>query len=142
MRRRFIQALIALPLLTLFACTQAIYVPGEKQPPTNEDVAETGPGSLKVDVRAYQWIMINGTTHMKVIGEVVNNSGRPLQGLRLIGILHDQDGTPIAHGASYIYPTYLPAGGVGSFEFVGLNKRERGLKHTRLITTVSANSLR
>ncbi|MDR0548587.1 MAG: FxLYD domain-containing protein [Deltaproteobacteria bacterium] len=124
------------------ACSSAIYVPGETLAPTDEDIAELGPGSLKVEVAAYQWILINGGVHVRVLGTVVNNTGQSLQSVTLNGVLHDQNGSPIAFGSSYVYPAYLAPGAQGTFEFVGLNKRERGLKHTRLVTTASAQVAR
>jgi hypothetical protein len=143
MTLRFVFRALALAILAVnFACSSAIHVPGEKLAPTNEDVAELGPGSLKVEVEAYQWTMINGGVHIKVQGVVVNNTGKSLQSVSLMGVLHDQDGKPIAFGTSYVYPAYMAPGGKGSFEFVGLNKRERGLAHTRLVTVASAQDIR
>ncbi|MDR1576695.1 MAG: FxLYD domain-containing protein [Deltaproteobacteria bacterium] len=126
----------------LAACSSVIYVPGDKSSPTEDDTAELGPGSLKVEVVTYQWLMINGGTHIKVAGTVVNNTGKRLQSVTLNGVLHDQKGQPIAFGSSYVYPAYLSPGAEGTFEFVGLNKRERGLKNTRLVTTASARDLK
>jgi hypothetical protein len=34
-----------------------------------------------------------------------------------------------------VAPSYLPVGGVGHFEFVGLAKRSSGIKATRLVTS-------
>ncbi|MDR1085426.1 MAG: FxLYD domain-containing protein [Deltaproteobacteria bacterium] len=129
--------ILSLPLIFI-ACSQAIYVPGETLPPTDRDVAQLGPGSLKLEVPAYQWSYFNGTSHMRVSGVVVNNTGLALQSVQILGTLHDQDGSPIAYGTCYVYPTYMPPGGQGSFEFVGLTRREKGLTHTRLVIVAQA----
>jgi hypothetical protein len=129
-------------MFLLTACSQMVYVPGEQMPPTDRDIAHVGPGSLKIDVANYQWSYINGNTHIRVTGNVINNTGQNVQSVTLSGILYDQDGTPIAYGTSYIYPTFMRPGGQGSFEFVGLTRRERGLKFTRLVTVCSAQVIR
>jgi hypothetical protein len=128
--------------LFLLACSSAIYVPGEKLAPTDKDIAELGPGSLKVEVVAYQWSLLSGGVHIRVQGAVVNNTGKSLQSVTIMGVLHDQEGDPIAFGSSYVYPAYLAPGAQGTFEFVGLTRREKGLKHTRLVTTASAQVAR
>jgi hypothetical protein len=132
------QSYRALALLLLAAAALlvagCVTVPGERQAPTSVDVAETGPGSLKVDVTDYSWSYLTGNTHIRVSGNVVNNSGVPIQGVSLYATLHDQNGAPIAFGESYVAPTYLNPGATGTFEFTALAKRERGLKATRLVT--------
>ncbi|MDR2140873.1 MAG: FxLYD domain-containing protein [Deltaproteobacteria bacterium] len=138
MRKLIALGALALSLTWLAACSSAIYVPGETLAPTEEDIAELAPGSLRVEVVAYQWALINGGTHIKVLGTVVNNTGQRLHSVTLMGTLHDQNGKPIAFGSSYIYPSYLAPGAKGTFEFVGLTKKEKGIKHTRLVTNSSA----
>ncbi|MDR1608517.1 MAG: FxLYD domain-containing protein [Deltaproteobacteria bacterium] len=133
---------ILFSVLFLAACSSLIHVPGEKAAPVQEDVAELGPGSLKLEVVSYQWSYINGRTHLKVEGVVVNNTGKRLHSASIQGVLHDQNGKPIAFGSSYIYPAYLAPGAQGSFEFSGLAKRQRGLENTRLVITATARDIR
>jgi hypothetical protein len=109
-------------------------VPGGKRPPTNIDVAELGPGSLQLEVVNYSWGYLNGNTHVNIAGNVVNNTGAPIQGAIIMAILYDQTGSPVAYGESYVRPTYLPSGANGNFEFVALIKRPSGITATRLVT--------
>jgi hypothetical protein len=140
-KTRLALLVLALSLfLFLSGCPQALTVPGEKKPPTDTDIAETGPGSLKIDVLDYSWSYLFGNTHIQVSGTVINNTGHPVQSATLTGTLYDQKGTPIAYGDCYIQPTYLPAGGKASFDFTGLTKRESGLTHTRLVVVTHSNA--
>ncbi|MDR1395156.1 MAG: FxLYD domain-containing protein [Deltaproteobacteria bacterium] len=129
-------------LIALMSCSQTLYVPGDKMPPITADVSQLGPGSLKLEVGVFQWSYTNGSTHIRVSGTVINNTGQTLQSCQLQGTLYDQDGTPIMYGSSYVYPAYLAPGSQGSFEFVGLTRREKGLKYTRLVTVASAQVAR
>ena len=134
--RILLPAIAAIAALFSAACSLGLSVPGEKQEPTETDVAIIGPGSLQVEVTSYSWEFWNTNTHIKVFGEVVNNTGKPLQGVTLTGTLHDSRGKPIARGDCYVTPTYLPDGGPGSFEFVGLTKRSSKIGATTLVTVV------
>ncbi|MDR2455358.1 MAG: hypothetical protein LBE49_02020 [Deltaproteobacteria bacterium] len=132
---------LALPLLIIFSamlfasgCPYAVSVPGDKLAPTEETVAEIVPGSLKVEVTTYGIELRNSKSHIRIFGEVVNNTGAPIQGVTLNGTLHDSRGQPVAFGSSFVAPSYLPAGGKGTFEFVGLLKRSSHLEATRLVT--------
>ncbi|MDR1486395.1 MAG: FxLYD domain-containing protein [Deltaproteobacteria bacterium] len=121
-------------LLLTAACPALLTVPGDDQEPTDHDVFESGPGSLPIDVIDYSWSFTNSNTHIRIAGTVVNNSPVPMQQITLLCTLYDQNGNPIAYGETYVVPTYLPVGGKGTFEFVALTKKERGIKATRLIT--------
>jgi hypothetical protein len=121
-------------MLFLAGCPYSVSVPGDKLAPTESDVSELGPGSLPVEVTSYAWEVWSGS-HIRVYGEVVNNGPRPLQGVTLTGVLHDQSGAPVSFGECYVAPSYLPVGGTGKFEFVGLAKRVSGIGATRLVTT-------
>ena len=126
----------ALVLTTLLAagCPFGVSVPGEKMEPTEANVAELAPGSLQVEVTSFNWEVYSSGTHIRVYGEAVNNSGRPLQGVTLAAVLYDKTGRPIAFGDSYVAPSYLPAGGTGTFEFVALTKRSKNIGPARLVT--------
>jgi hypothetical protein len=115
-------------------CPFGVNVPGERQAPVTSDVFETGPGSLLVEVTGYGWEYIGSGSHVRIHGNVVNNTGRPIQGVIIQALLHDQEGRPMAFGETYVAPTYLPAGGSGSFDFVALAKRSSGVTATRLVT--------
>ena len=127
-------ALAVLLMLAAAGCPFGVTVPGERQAPITEDVFETGPGSILVECTGYDWEYVSSGTHVIIRGTVVNNTGKPVQGVTLQALLHDQDGRPMAFGETYVAPTYLPAGGTGSFEFVALAKRSRGVTATRLVT--------
>ncbi|MDR1546418.1 MAG: hypothetical protein LBU12_06865 [Deltaproteobacteria bacterium] len=134
----------ALWLTTLFfltACTAVLSVPGDQQTPTDVDVAETGPGSLAVDVTDYAWAFLNDGAHIRITADVVNNTGGPIQSVIMRGVIHDQKGTPFAWGESYVSPTYLPPGGKGTIEIVAMSKKGRGVTSTRLITTAQRSSV-
>jgi hypothetical protein len=115
-------------------CGAVINVPGEKQPPTTVNVAEMGPGSMRIEVTDYSWSYLNGNTHVNIIGTVVNNTGSPVQGVTLIATLYDHSGKPVAYGETYIRPSYLNTGATGTFDFVALVTKSSGIKATRLIT--------
>jgi hypothetical protein len=125
---------LLLLLITCVGCAAVIPVPGEKRGPITTDVAELGPGSLNIVVTNYKWAYLTGNTHVNISGDVYNDTGFPIQGVILMAILYDQTGSPVAYGETYVRPTYLNVGGVGSFEFTALIKRESGIKATRLVT--------
>ncbi|MDR1166044.1 MAG: FxLYD domain-containing protein [Deltaproteobacteria bacterium] len=129
---------LAFPLLFLAGCPRVASVPGDQAPETNIDLAELLPGSLNVPVVEYSWSYLASKSHARVRGTVINDTGGPLQSVRLVATLHDQKGTPIAYGESFIAPTYLPPGGKGTFEFMALIKRDSGVTSTRL--TVSSQT--
>lgn len=133
-------AAMILSAVLMTGCPFGVNVPGEKQAPIEADVSEIVPGSLLVDVTSYHWELWSSKSHIRVYGEVVNNTGKPVQGLTLSGTLYDSKGNPVTHGESYIVPSYLPAGGVGTFEFVGLFKRSSNMGATRLVTISRALS--
>jgi hypothetical protein len=128
-------ASLALSLALLAGCPFGVTVPGENLEPTDTTVSEIAPGSLRVEVTTYGWEFWGQQTHIRVFGEVVNNTGQPLQSVTISGILHDKRGRPVAFGDSRVAPSYLPPGGTGTFEFTGLAKRTTGISPTRLVTT-------
>jgi hypothetical protein len=106
-------------------------------PPTETDIAELSPDSLKAPVVDFKWTYLNGDSHIRVSGTVVNISGEAIHGARLRGILYDQKGEPIANGDSFVNPSYLPVNGKGSFEFVAMVKKKQSeVTHTRLVATI------
>jgi hypothetical protein len=115
-------------------------VPGEQAPPTEIDISELGPGSLQTPVVDFTWAYTPGNSHIQVAGTIINESGRPLQGILLTGVLYDQTGNPIAYGTSFVTPTYLPPGEKGTFSLTALVKREKGVTHTRLIVSTRTTS--
>jgi hypothetical protein len=117
-----------------------IDVPGERMPPTAIDIAELSPDSLRLPVLNFSWSYLGGQAHIRVRGTVLNDTGGPIQGVRLSGVLYDQDGTPIVFGESFVIPSYLPDGARGEFEFVGLTRRESGVTHARLVVTARTTS--
>ncbi|MDR2353132.1 MAG: hypothetical protein LBF22_08225 [Deltaproteobacteria bacterium] len=127
-------SLAVLGLLFLPGCPSVLTVPGEDAPPTEFDIAELAPGSLDIPVTDYTWTYLNGNAHVRVIGTVFNNTGAPVQGVRIQGVLHDQKGVPIAYGESFVVPSYLAVNAKGTFEFVALVKKESGVTATRLVT--------
>jgi hypothetical protein len=125
---------LALLGLGLTACPQALSVPGDQQLATNVDISETAPGSLPLNVLDYRWQYINGNTHVKISGTVINSSMSPIQGAVLQATLYDQTGTPVAYGETYVAPTYLASGARGTFDFAAIVKKSKGITATRLVT--------
>lgn len=137
-----IRALL-IPLVIIFmalGCSSLLSVPGDKYPPTDMDISELAPGSLYLPVIDYQFAYLGSNTHVRVTGTVYNGTGAPVQGARLMGTVYDQDGNPIAFGDSFIAPSYLAPEAKGTFEFVGLVKREKGVTHTRLVVSIRTST--
>lgn len=125
---------LVVSVLALTGCPQLLSVPGSKMPPTEYDISETGPNSLPVEVLSYHWEYTNGNTHVRISGTVINNSDQNIHGVSLLATLYDQNGSPTAFGETYVTPTFLKPGAIGSFDFVATIKRASGLKATRLVT--------
>ncbi|MDR3155146.1 MAG: FxLYD domain-containing protein [Deltaproteobacteria bacterium] len=129
-------AFAAAAALALAGCAMTLDSPAERMPPpTQFDLAEIAPGNLQIPVTGYTWNYLAGNTHVRVQGTVFNDTGAPVQGVRLTAALYDQNGSHVASGSSYVTPTYLAAGGKGQFEFTGMAKKESGVTHTRLIVS-------
>jgi hypothetical protein len=128
--------MLALPAMALLALLSGCLAGTEAvEAPTGADVAETAPGSLQVDVAYYRWALSSSKTQIKIYGEVVNNSGAPIHGVILSATLFNSEGKALASGESYVAPTYLPAGGKGTFEFIALTKRPSNIGATKLVTS-------
>ncbi|MDR2405456.1 MAG: DUF3426 domain-containing protein [Deltaproteobacteria bacterium] len=132
-------ALLALSV-TLAACG-AFTPPGGQVPPTDTDISEMSPHSLKVPVMDYGWTYLPGNNHISIQGTVVNGEERPLQGVILSLTLYDQNGSPIAYGETYVSPSYLTPGAKGTFSVMSLVSRQKGVTHTRLITNAQTRSI-
>jgi hypothetical protein len=115
-------------------CGQSLSAPGGAKGPTDTDIAETGPGSLPVDVLDYTWSYISNNTGVRISGTVINSSGKPIQGVNLLCVLYDQKGNPIASGDTFVAPTYLKPGARGTFDLLANIKKTSGLTATRLVT--------
>jgi hypothetical protein len=98
------------------------------------------PGSLKVAVLDYTWNYLPGNNHVQIQGTVVNGEDGPLQGVILGLVLHDQNGTPVAYGETYVNPTYLVPSAKGTFSVMALINRQKGVTHTRLVTNAQVRS--
>ncbi|MDR1314482.1 MAG: hypothetical protein LBQ12_12530, partial [Deltaproteobacteria bacterium] len=96
--------------MALSGCAMMLTVPGEQMPPTDFDIAELAPGSLNTPVTDYSWSYTPGNTHVRVRGTVFNDTGKPLQSVMVMAVLHDQKGDPIAYGQSYLNTSYLSPG--------------------------------
>ncbi|UQZ91035.1 hypothetical protein C4J81_18150 [Deltaproteobacteria bacterium Smac51] len=103
-------------------------------PQVDMDVAERAPGSLDFDVIDYRWSYFNDGAHIRIKGTARNNSTAAYQSVTLQGVLYDQKGRLVAHGTSYLAPTYLKPGATGDFEIVGIAARRSGVTNTRLVT--------
>jgi hypothetical protein len=123
--------------LTGGGCRSLLSYPGEGMPPTETDIAELSPASLKAPVVDFKWNYPSGDSHVRVTGTLVNITGGPLHGARVKGILYDQTGESIASGDSFVNPSYLANGSKGTFEFVAMVKKKQAeVTHTRLVSTV------
>jgi hypothetical protein len=127
-------------LLLLGAACSNLSVPGSKAPPTDADVTELAPGSLRIPVLEYSWHYLPGNDHIQLQGTVVNGEERPVQSVIIAVVLHDQDGAPIAYGETYVAPSYLVPGAKGTFSILALIKRKKGVTYTRLISNAQSQT--
>lgn len=98
------------------------------------DVAERTPGSVELDVIAFNWSYINGGAHIKIVGVVKNNSEVPLHSVTLYAEVFNETGNLFGRPQSYVYPSYLPVGGEGKFEFLVMLARDFTVKKIKLVT--------
>ena len=98
--------------------------------------AVRAPESLPIDVLEYTWIFFNHGRHLRLKGQVRNNSDKVHQSVTLGLTLMDEKGEVVAKGQAYVYPAYLRPGSEGSFEMVTMvSTAGRNLKAGRLVVT-------
>jgi hypothetical protein len=97
------------------------------------------PQSLKIPVTDFRWSYLPGNNHVQIQGTVINGEGRPVQGVIIALVLYDQNGVPVAVGDTYVSPTYLVAGGEGSFSVMALTSSKR-MTHARLISNAQTRA--
>jgi len=98
--------------------------------------AVRSPESLPIDVVEYAWTFFNSGRHIRLTGRVRNNSDQAHQAVTLELALEDENGRVAAKGQTHVFPAYLPPGGEGAFELVGLvSSAGRNLPAGRLLTT-------
>lgn len=114
--------------------------PGNLAPPTDMDITEMSPQSLKIPVIDYSWTYLAGNNHIQIQGTVLNGEERPVQGVIIAIHLYDQDGRPIAYGDTYVSPSYLVPGAKGTFSLMAMVSRQKGVTHTRLISNAQVSS--
>lgn len=112
------------------ACTKVDHV---NKAPTNVDVFERAPKSMKVDVTEFSWRYLGGDL-LEVSGKAVNNTRAPQPNVTLFAMIFDEAGKPVAMGESAVSPATLPAGGKGTFRIVARTSRPTGIQHVRLLT--------
>ncbi|MDR2339738.1 MAG: FxLYD domain-containing protein [Deltaproteobacteria bacterium] len=115
-------------------------MPGPSAPPTEVDIAEMDPASLKIPVIDYSWAYLAGGNHVQIQGTVVNGTGQPVQSVIIALLLYDETGKPIARGDTYVTPSYLIPGAKGTFSVMALINRQ-GVTHTRLISNAQTTSV-
>ncbi|MDR0621709.1 MAG: FxLYD domain-containing protein [Deltaproteobacteria bacterium] len=135
LKRAAFLALAVLMAAALGGCV-SMGMPDEKQEPITADVAEMSANSMNVAVTNYSWYYINANNHVNIMGTVVNQSGAPINGAAIVVMLYDQNGKPFAQGDSYVRPTYIKDGGTGTFEFMAMAKKPKGVTATRLVYSV------
>jgi hypothetical protein len=139
--RRNIQASLMLVLAPILLTSCFGSGPRAPEATSDRDYAEMAPGSLEIQVAEYNWAYQGDGEFIRVVGKVVNQTGSPIQAVRLTGALYDQSGRSLTIGDCFVTPTYLPAGAIGNFEFLGRASRKRGVTFTRLITSAHSNAL-
>lgn len=127
---------ILMTLVFLSSCSKPNY--GLK-PPTDTDVFELAPISLKVEVQNFKWSYNESGDSLTITGKVKNNTGRTQRPISLYTILFDETGLAVAMGESRVVPTKLAAGGEGNFTLKTKtsrpkNSRQGAIKHLRLLT--------
>ena len=99
-----------------------------------ENVAESDPEGLAVDVVDFEWAYYNNGSHIKAAGVVRNNTGQTQQAVTIIATLFDEKGEAVIQGRSFVTPTFLAPGAEGTFEVMGLPRRTKGIQFIRLHT--------
>jgi cytochrome c-type biogenesis protein CcmE len=98
--------------------------------------AVRAPESLAIDVVGYTWTFFNNGRHIRIVGQVRNNSDQAHQSVTFELTLTDERGDVVARGQTLIFPAYLRPGGEGTFELVSLAASTgRNLPAGRLLTT-------
>ncbi|MDR2725812.1 MAG: DUF3426 domain-containing protein [Candidatus Adiutrix sp.] len=99
------------------------------------------PDSLAIDVVEYTWAFFNKANHIRITGQVRNNSDQAHQSVTLGLTLTDEKGEVVARGQTFIVPAYLRPGAIGSFELVCMVARTgRNLPEGRLLTTARTSA--
>jgi len=101
--------------------------------PTNTDVFERAPNSMKVDVTSFKWAYLPDG-RLEITGTAMNNTRKDQLYVTLFAMLFDEAGDPVALGESAVSPELLPAGGQGTFRIVAQTSRPQGIRHLRLLT--------
>lgn len=101
--------------------------------PTDSDVFERAPNSMKVDVTGFTWAYLEDG-RLEVTGTAKNNTRKDQLYVTLFAMLFDEAGDPVALGESAVSPAHLAAGGQGAFRIVAQTSRPVGIKHLRLLT--------
>jgi hypothetical protein len=127
---------VLVTLIFLSSCSKPKY--GLK-PPTDVDVFELAPVSLKVEVQNFKWGYNESGDGLTITGKVKNNTGRTQRPIFLYAMLFDETGLAVAMGESRVDPTELAAGGEGDFTLKAKtsrpkNSRQGAIRHLRLLT--------
>ena len=101
--------------------------------------AVRSPDSLAIDVVEYTWTFYNNGRHIRITGQVRNNSDQVHQSVTLELTLADERGEAVAKGQTLVFPAYLRPGGIGEFELRSMvTSAGRNLPAGRLLTTARA----
>ncbi len=127
---------ILMTLVFLSSCSKPKY--GLK-PPTETDVFELAPISLKIEVQSFKWSYNESGDGLTITGKVKNNTGYTQRPISLYTILFDETGLAVAMGESRVIPAKLAAGEEGNFTLKTKtsrpkNSRQGAIKHLRLLT--------
>lgn len=123
-----IAALAAAALFFSACATDHVY-----KAPTNVDVFERAPKSMRVDVTDFSWAYLPDG-RLEITGTAKNNTREEQLNVTLFAILFDEAGAPVALGESAVNPALMPPGSKGSFRIVAQTSRPVGIKHLRLLT--------
>lgn len=123
-------------LAAVLALTLACFNPQPATRTHTSYLAVRAPESLPIDVVEYTWTFFNSGRHIRITGQVRNNSDQAHQSVTLELALVDEKGGVVAKGQTLVFPAYLRPGAEGAFELVGMAlSAGRNLPAGRLLTT-------
>ncbi len=137
-RLGFIKKISALGLIMLMVSAQACVSLPKKidlAPEITADVAEMAENGLEMPVMAFDWAYYHDGSHIKIKGVVRNNTGQPQQAVTLYVDVFSERGEHLGTASSFVGPTYLPAGGEGSFDVTIMPLGKREAVNLRLVTS-------